>query len=184
MTSFFTPFDDLDDLILPTCVKLASSHLNSRWALPINSLDGFMRNVSNISVLRRMLFAASYLPTDMPKYWEAIKDFSKVEWSICELKTAVENLRSLHGAALATDEQLMDEVHAGSIGVVLVSAKQNCGNCGAKLNARADRPRKLVLYTQSSGTLLATHYRKVCSRARSGCSFVQHYGYSTNGRIN
>ena len=147
------------------------------------SLQEFVQDRSKINSLRRMLFAVSYLPKDMPKYWEAIKNFSKVDLSTCELQTAVQNLESLNRAAFVTDVQLMNEMYTDCIGVILISTKQKCGSCGEKLNARADRPRRLVLYTQSSGTLPATHYRKVCCRARYGCNFVQHYGFFTTGMM-
>lgn len=140
-----------------------------------------MKNASNISVLRKILFAVSHLPQDMPNYWQTIKDFSKAELSVCQLQTAVQNLEYLNKAAFSTDKQLLSEVCTNSIGVVLISTRQKCGACDGKLITRADRPRKLVLYTQSSGTLPATHYRKVCSRARHGCNFVQHYGFHALG---
>lgn len=150
----------------------------------MNSLDKFMENAGNINKLRRILFAVSHLPQEMPNYWQTIKDFSQAELSVSELQTAVQNLEYLNIAAFATDKQLLGDICKDSVGVVLISARQKCGTCEAKLNTRADRPRKLVLYTESSGTLPATHYRKVCSRTRHGCNFVQHYGFHALGIYN
>ncbi len=49
------------------------------------------------------------------------------------------------------------------------------------LLVKADRPSKIVLYTEQFGTIHGTEYRKICKRFRAGCSFVQHYEYHTNG---
>ena len=141
-----------------------------------------MKNASNIGVLRKILFSAIHLPQDMPTYWETIKVFSKAQLPVSELQIAVQNLQYLNKAAFSTDKQLLSEVCANdettdAIGIVLISTRKKCGSCGAHLITRADRPRSIVLYTESSGTLPATHYRKICSRARYGCNFVQHYGF-------
>lgn len=140
-----------------------------------------MENAANIEKLRRMLFAVNHLPQEMPNYWQTIKEFSQAELSVSELQTAIQNLEYLNKAAFATDQQLLSDICKDSVGVVLLSDRLKCGVCEAKLTTRVDRPRKLVLYTESSGTLPATHYRKVCSRARHGCNFVQHYGFHALG---
>lgn len=146
-----------------------------------------LQHTSSISVLRKILFAVVYLPKEMPNYWQTIKDFARTELSISELQTAVENLQYLNAVAFSTDEQLLGTMCLGegenAIGVVLVSSRQKCQECGARLSTRADRPRKMVLYTESSGTLPATHYRKVCSHARRGCNQVQHYGFHSHGKV-
>lgn len=141
-----------------------------------------LKDVS-INVLRRILFAVCHLPKDMPKYWQIIQEFSGADLPASELQTAVQNLEYLNKAAFSTDKQLLEEICSSSIGVVMISTKQKCTQCKAKLVTRADRPSHLVLYTLHYGTLPATHYRKVCSRARHGCSFVQHYGFHCFGEL-
>lgn len=166
--------------VILTC-RFRSPH--GHFIATMSSLEEFMKNSSNISVLRRILFAVSHLPKVMPKYWQIIKDFSKAELSLCELQTAVQNLEYLNKAAFSTDKDLLKEICSSSIGIVLISSRQKCGACNSKLITRADRPRRLVVYTLSSGTLPATHYRRVCSKARCGCNFVQHYGFHSFGEF-
>lgn len=66
-------------------------------------------------------------------------------------------------------------------GIVLISSVKKCGACGANLNTKADCPRKPVLLTESSGTLPALHYWKVCTQ--SSCNHVQHYGFHSLGKV-
>ncbi len=128
----------------------------------MDSVTAMTSNTFSIEILRRILFAVHHLPKDMPNYSKTINEFSKVEVSLSELQTTIENLEYLSQAALSTDKQLLNEICEKSIGVVLISAAAKCSACGSKFSTRADRPRKLILYTESSGTLPALHYRKVC----------------------
>ena len=89
-------------------------------------------------MLRKILFAVSHLPEDMPKYWQTIQEFSKAELPLSELKTAMKNLEFLNKAAFSTDEQLLKEICSTPIGVILISTKQKCGECKSKLVTRAD----------------------------------------------
>ncbi len=154
----------------------------------MSKLGELLKYTSDLAILRRILFATAHLPQDMPNYWQTIADFAKVGLPVMEVKTMVQNLQYLNEAAFSTDKKLLGELYSSKgggatpIGVVLISQKQECGACGARLTVRADRPRSLVLYTQVSGTLPATHYRKVCSKARYGCLFVQHYGFHSEGK--
>ena len=54
-------------------------------AVKMSSLEEFVKNASNIGVIRRILFAAVYLPQDMPNYWQTLKLFSKAELSVSQL---------------------------------------------------------------------------------------------------
>ena len=152
----------------------------------MSSLEEILKYSSDLSVLRRILFAAVHLPPEMPKYWEAIAQFSK-KVGASQVKTLVENIRFLNEATFATDKELLSELYAcktadsGPFGLILVSPKKMCGECGAQLLLRADRPSTLAVYTDSMGTVPATHYRKICSKFRSGCKFVQHYGFHCKG---
>lgn len=51
--------------------------------------------------------------------------------------------------------------------------------CSSKLSVREDRASVVTLYDDQLGTMPATHYAKYCRK--KGCSYVQHYGFSTNG---
>ncbi len=78
-------------------------------------------NTFSIEILRRILFAVHHLPKDMPNYSKTINEFSKVEVSLSELQTTIENLEYLSQAAFSTDKQLLNEICEKSIGVVLIS---------------------------------------------------------------
>ena len=56
-----------------------------------------------------------------------------------------------------------------------------CDLCGGKLLLRGDRPCRMTLYTESLGTVPATHFHKYCNNYCKGCAFVQFYGYYKTG---
>ena len=70
--------------------------------------------IKDVSVLRRMLFAASYLPQDVPHYWEIVASLSCVNSSISlsadRVKLLMENLQLLSRQAFATDAELTAEL--------------------------------------------------------------------------
>ena len=154
---------------------------------------------SKVSVINRLVFASSVLPSDCPKFWEIVSCFAtnnedtKIQSSLTpeKAKTFIQNLQFLEPAAFTSHQQLALELQsfAGpsltkALGVVLISPRSNCKVCNSSLLVKADRPSKIVLYTDQFGTIQGTHYRKICKRFRVGCSFVQHYGYHTNGDEN
>ena len=64
-------------------------------------------------VLRRMMFATSYLPHDLPKYWEVVASFAnqnshpnKHDVSPDFAKITMENTQMLHSKAFSSDAQL------------------------------------------------------------------------------
>lgn len=143
-------------------------------------------------VLRRILFAVEYLPTECPGYWEVIATFASLEsasnvLSSEDVKVFVDNLQLLNERAFATDASLRKELHdmshgeAVPLGVVLVSKNSVCQECGGKLLIRSDRPSRVIIYTESQGTVLGSHYQKFCQNYRKGCSYTQHYGYYCKG---
>ena len=71
------------------------------------------------------------------------------------------------------------------LGISLVPDQIKCHSCGGKLLLRKDRPSKMTLYTESLGTVPATHFHKYCQNFRKGCKFVQFYGYyrSDDGKL-
>lgn len=104
-----------------------------------------------------------------------------------KVRVLVENTEFLDHEALILDEELFRELvqHEGfdghPLGIVLLSSNSICKLCGGNLLVRADRPSFLTGYTNSLGTVPVTHFRKYCNKARTGCSFTQHYGFHTFG---
>ena len=147
------------------------------------------------STLRRMLFATSFLPCDLPNYWDIIATFASEGCSSLSPERArnmMENAQLLTPKAFSFDRELTVELIAlqcgpkkQALGIPLVPEQTKCNFCGGKLLVRADRPSRLTLYTESLGTVSATHYHKYCRNQRKGCHFVQYYGYhkSTTGNL-
>ena len=154
---------------------------------------------SKVSVINRLVFASSVIPSDCPKFWEIVscfatqKEDTKTQASLTpeKAKTFIQNLEFLEPTAFTSHQQLAIELQSFAepllkkpLGVVLISSKSECKVCSSGLLVKADRPSKVVLYTDQFGTTQGTHYRKICKRFRAGCLFVQHYGYHTNGGEN
>jgi len=87
--------------------------------------------------------------------------------------------------SLVKDNELLTELHQFTgykgkpLGIVLISKKKICQNCGGKLLVRGDRPSFPVVYNEDIGTVPGTHFRKYCENQSKGCHFVQHYGFYT-----
>ena len=146
--------------------------------------------VRDMSVMRRLGFAVSFWPSDMPGYYQHVTNFSiankpsRNSLTTDQVRVLIENLEVVDKEAFSTDEDLGKEIvdmhhHGGNgpLGIVLISSKQNCNLCGSKLYTRADRSSSITVYTNTSGPIPATHYTKYCRK--QGCSFQQHYGFST-----
>lgn len=143
------------------------------------------------SVLRRLTFAAANLNKDIPNYWNIVTEFGfkKSSETGCrdKVKLLLENIQFLDESAIDSDHILLKELHeheginGHSLGVVLISARENCGMCGKHLLVREDRPSYPVVYSDDIGTLTGTHFRKYCSQQYKGCPFTQHYGYHQIG---
>ena len=149
--------------------------------------------IQDVSVLRRLIFAATFLPTEYPMYYEAISKFAVPDdskhppLSLQNTRVLVENLMALNAAAFTQDFELTKELTSMSsstgkpTGLILMPEPSTCKECGSPLLLRSDRPSHLVLYTESLGTVPALHYHKFCQKWRHGCKLVQYYGYTTNG---
>ena len=129
--------------------------------------------VKDVSVLRRMLFATANLPCGMPQYWEVVACFSSqgsdIPVDAAQVKLLMENLQLLNEQAFCNDLMLTKELLSAEIkpllqplGVVLLSARDSCRLCGAKLLIRSDHPSRVTLYTEHMATVPATHYHKFC----------------------
>ncbi len=152
-----------------------------------------------VSVINRLVFASSVLPRDCPKFWEIVCCFAtknedtQTQASLTpeKTKTFIQNLQFLEPTAFISHQELAIDLQSSAgpsltkpLGVVLISPNSKCTACSSGLLVKADRPSKIVLYTEQFGTIHGTHYRKICKRFHAGCSFVQHYGYHTNGGEN
>ena len=134
--------------------------------------------ITDLGMLRRILFASVYLPKDLPEYWTVIAAFANAETtakiSPDIVKRMVENRQLLSPTAFNTDKEMMQEIHmlcpssSQPIGVVLISPKAECKICRGKLIARKDCPSHLAVYTESFGTLVGTHYHKYCQNCHKG----------------
>ena len=134
------------------------------------------RVCSDISILRRLSFAAYTLHKDTPKYWELVTrfGFSKSSGSaipsIDTVKLLVDNMKYLNEGAFNTDDLKM--VFQGqSLGIVL-SANDKCKLCGGNLLVCADRPSFTTIYSDDIGTANGIHFRKYCQNGWKGCSFT------------
>lgn len=147
---------------------------------------------AKISVLRRLLFAIASVPEGTPNRWEVICQFSfetlKDKATVEDVKLLAENIEFLDAQAFVTDSTLAKELISAEglkkgspMGIVMISSNSVCKECGGALVIREDRSSSIVLYTESMGTVPATHYIKHCANARRGCRFSQHYGYYTKG---
>ena len=142
------------------------------------------------AVLRRLMFAAVFLPKELPDYWSGITQFIGQEAETKEsVRVAVENLDVLHSAAFSTDSALASEMRTlcsekpGSqpLGIILIPSNLQCSKCGGKLHVKSDRPSRVTIYTEPLGTVVGTHYHKVCQNFRKSCAFRQYYRYSSEG---
>ena len=155
-------------------------------------LSALLHKVRDISVVKRMSFAAAFMPRDMPNYWQAVAEFSVMDkpsrnvLTVEQVKTLIENLEVMDPETFITEHglihQLVTMTYPGigtPMGIILISSKERCNVCGSALKIRADRPSTVTLYDDRMGMLLATHFTKYCRK--TGCSFQQHYGYFTLG---
>ena len=144
-------------------------------------------------MIRRLLFAASQLPTDLRNYWKIVLDFATEEDNqdfigVEQIRVLLENLRDLNCAAFKTDTQLLKELeefpvsNSKPIVLALLSDQKNCLSCNAKLLIRKDRPASVIVYTDSMGSVIGSHFHKYCSNIN--CHFVQYYGYYSSCESN
>ena len=131
------------------------------------------QSIKDASVLRRLEFAANFLPNTMPNYSDCLASFSlkgKEDTSTLTPQQAhqfVENLQVIDKRAFSSDLELTKEIVLMNrprtdipLGVVLISRKVSCRSCGSKLYIRADRASKVTVYDDNLGTLPGTHYTK------------------------
>jgi len=155
-------------------------------------LKEISKYVDSPSVLRKLLFAASNLPNDLPDFWNIVTSFAmngsqEEKLTPSKVKALVDNIKYCDQDALVHDRDLMDTLlqqkgrDGKPLGVVLVSPIPKCQACGGELAVKADRPSHLTLYSDNYGTVTAVHFKKICKNTRKGtCKTVQFYGYHSS----
>lgn len=158
-----------------------------------NILGQLSQVISDVSVLRRILFAVAHLPSDCPQMWEIAIDFgtkqkgSRNDITPTQARVLFENLHELNSEAFVNDQSLLQELSQHPfppssphpLGIVLISPRTECCKCQGPLSLRSDRPSRIVIYDDRLGTLPGTHYHKYCRKPR--CRVHQYYGYHTRG---
>jgi len=142
---------------------------------------------SDVSVIRRLVFAARHIDRETPGYWNLVRQFgfkvSAMKPDTRKVQTVLENLAAIEEESFAKDTELLTELHqltgynGNPLGIILISKNKICQACGGKLLVRGDRPSFPVIYSEDLGTTSGTHFRKYCENQSKGCHFVQHYGF-------
>ena len=146
--------------------------------------------ISDVSVLRKLIFAAVFLPPDIPNLWTIALEFATAG-TISQkcitpdvVKALMENIQTFNATAFDSDEKLFREIVTLDIpgkplGVPLISNNTVCLLCGNSLCLRNDRHSSVVIYDDNRGAIPGSHFHKYCSDR--SCCFTQFYGYYTKG---
>ena len=149
-------------------------------------LTTISKHIKDVSVLRRLLFAVSQLPHDLPDLWKVALEFATKgkEDKVYDSKTTqliLKNLEKIDFAAFQDDKTLFFELIATpsckALGVVLLPQMTQCLTCGDTLQLRKDRTASVVIYDDSVGTIAGSHFHKICKNR--SCGYTQYYGYYT-----
>ena len=145
-------------------------------------------------MLRRLLFAASNLPHEVPNFWGIVVEFAtagKVQRNSIDSDTAaalIDNVRSFDERAFESDAALVRELiswtpsmtgNSKPLGLILISPVSSCVLCGQRLTLRRDRPSSITVYDDSLGPVLGSHFHKICTN--NSCKLTQYFGYYTIG---
>ena len=122
-------------------------------------LEIIATHLKDVSVLRRLLFAATNLPSDLPNVWGIAVEFAtvgKVKRNAIDPDTAqsvMENIASFDKCALNKDDAFLKELinwipkyGTKPLGVVLITSKKVCTFCKKELVLRKDRPSSITVY--------------------------------------
>ena len=145
----------------------------------------------DVSVLRRLLFAAVFLSSELPLFWGVVIEFatarrvSKLSVTPDQVKAIIENIHALNSAAFDTDQSLQREMIFLSIpgkkplGQIVISNLTMCEKCESPLQIRRDRHSLVTIYDARMGTIPGAHFHKICQNLT--CGAVQYYDYYTAG---
>ena len=159
-------------------------------------LEIVARHLKDVSVLRRLLFAASNLSEEVPNFWGIVVEFAtagKVQCNSIDsdaVAALVNNIHSFDERAFESDASLTHELisltSAGStcgrtrpLGIVLISPEKRCVICGQTLTLRRDRPACITVYDDNLGPAPGSHFHKICTNKM--CDLTQYFGYYTTG---
>ena len=163
------------------------------WCL-VRMLGALAKYFQDVSVLRRLLFAAVFLSPELPMFWEVVVEFAtagkitKGSVTPDQVRALIENIQALNAAAFEGDDILQKELiflkipGKKPLGIPLIGPSSSCLLCGCKLQLRKDRHASVVIYDTKYGTISGAHFHKFCPSRT--CSFTQYYGYhSTNNKM-
>ena len=145
--------------------------------------------IKDVSVLRKLLFAVTFLPDDLPNRWDIAVQFAYSSHGVPSISADIakmlsENIQSLDAQAFVCDEDLHKELQKiprdKPLGVVLLSSRDTCVMCHSRLLVRKDRPASIVIYDDRMGTVHGTHFHKYCTNR--ACGHIHYYGYYTSGK--
>lgn len=148
--------------------------------------SAIVKHVKNASILRRLIFALSHLPEELPDAWKLAVEFATQDKEECvkdkeTLRLLFDNLKEIDSTTFETDKdlylKLLEFPASKPLGIVLMPVQTSCTLCGSKLAVRKDRPSKVVVYNDDIGTVSGSHYHKICANRECGCT--QYYGYYT-----
>ena len=153
-------------------------------------LEVVARHLKDVSVLRRLLFAASNLSNEVPNFWGIVVEFAtrgKVHRNRIDQDTAaalVENIHEFDERAFESDTILTQQLVTWTptstgkpLGLVLITSEKTCAVCGKTPSIRRDRPASITIYDDSLGRVPGSHFHKICSSKT--CDVTQYYGYYT-----
>ena len=147
---------------------------------------------TELSAVRRLIFALVHLPEDLPNLWEIAISFStgkQSSVSSSDIKLLIENLKEIDAAAFTKDDELLQElmslpsvISSKPLGLVFLSKISSCPLCNKSMLIRKDRPARLVVYDDKLGSVPGSHYHRYCPNGE--CGYTQYYGYHTKGGSN
>ena len=152
-------------------------------------LEIVARHLKDVSVLRRLLFAASSLSEEVPNFWGIVVEFGtagRIQRNSIDSDTAaaiVDNIHSFDERAFESDASLTHELifwtsatsgMARPLGIVLISPEKCCVICGQTLTLRKDRPACITVYDYNLGPAPGSHF---CTNKT--CDLTQYFGYYT-----
>ena len=78
------------------------------------------RHIKDVSVLRRMLFGATFLPEGLPNFWEILVEFGtkgkhSESVNVENAKLLFQNMKYLDCTAFATDQELFSELVSSKV---------------------------------------------------------------------
>ena len=103
-------------------------------------MDVLTPYIKDMSVLRRFVFAANYLPSEYPMYLKTVCDFAVHKSTHTPIETHIakvmlENIRMLDAAVFTPDSDLIEQLvkfpsaTGEPTGIVLITPQKICTEC-------------------------------------------------------